>query len=219
VFNILPLQSADHEERQGRDATAKRKGVGNQIHLPPVQKIGNQGEDSDQHEGAKRHQPRLSRIEALQSEAVFFLQRDIHPTPLVSRNNIDDVFQLLTAEALARGNLTDLLTLSFRIGFDLGELTGTLTLQSLILGARPQIIAYRHAEAVGEDIHQSQNNNDGASQSPTGDTGNDRESRHGAINGTVHEVFQVNLSRAHWPGAAQPQPDYDPAELYSGLCA
>lgn len=61
--------------------------------------------------------------------------------------------------------------------------------------------------------------NDGASQSPTGDTRNDGESGHGAINGSVHEVFQVNLSRAIGPALRNRSRTMIQQHSIAGFCA
>ena len=73
----------------------------------------------------------------------------------------------------------------------------------LLVGAGAEEVAHGHAEAVPQEVRHAEDDDDPRRQPGPRGPGDDREGRHGAVDGTEDEIAQVAVAR---PGL-EPPPD------------
>jgi hypothetical protein len=68
-------------------------------------------------------------------------------------------------------------------------------LPKLLFGAGAEVVADRHAEPVGDEVGQAEDDHDAAGELRAGHAADDGERRHDAIDGPVDEVAQIAVTR------------------------
>jgi hypothetical protein len=93
--------------------------------------------------------------------------------------------------SLRREELADLLALALGHELDVALLLAPRQLTLLRLGSRAKVVARRHAEPVGDEVRDADDDHDARAQVRSLDTGHDRGGRDGAVDRAVDEVAQI----------------------------
>ena len=94
-------------------------------------------------------------------------------------------------QAVASEQLADLLPLAGRHQFDVPLLVPLDAAPPPVLRADAEIVGYRHAETVGDEVRRSEHEHDWSVEPSTGDAGHDGVRGDGAVDRPVDHVAEV----------------------------
>src|SRR5690606_9988799 len=169
------LEAADGEEGDPGEDRADRERVLDVADEVPDE--GAEGEEADEQEGEQRRERGAEGVRLGRPEAELLLDHRLRPQVVVARDDVDAALAVVALEALAGDDLADLLTLALGHEPDVAELLAPRLLALLAGRARAEVVAHRHAEAVGDEVRAAEDDDDRRVEVGALDAGDDGERR------------------------------------------
>lgn len=125
-------------------------------------------------------------------KSVFVDKHGIDPAFLVGRDGVDDLFEEWAGESFLLVDLSHFFAFAFGAVFDVARFDGSILFEGLNVGAGFEVSADGHAESVGDDVGESEDEGDACSEVSPGDTGYDGEGGDGAVDGAEDKVAEFS---------------------------
>ena len=133
----------------------------------------------------------LATLDTKGQEAEFLREHRVDPELAILRNCFDDSLESLPAKAFRRKYLANLLLFAFREFADVLFLLPAGFFHFLTLAAGAQVIADRHAQAIGKQISYSKDDHDDAGKSGSQCSRHDCEGGNAAVDATQDSIPQI----------------------------
>src|SRR5262245_24651433 len=193
-LNEAALERSDRRKSESGQDGAPEKGATHPAGEEELAEVGEKRQRSGAHEGDERHEAGTPGRWRPRAHAVLLREHRLDPALSIRRDHVDDAIQVGTRESLGCEDLSDLLALAGGMECDVPcfALADALPELSLRLGAEKG--PDRHAEAVGDQVGESEHDHDTARQRGAGRTRHDREGRDDAVDCAVDEVADVAVT-------------------------
>src|SRR6185503_16724478 len=124
-------------------------------------------------------------------QSVFVHEHRLHPSLTIGRDQLYNSLKIVPFKTLAFKDLTNFLSLAFRLEVDMTMLDVFEASPIIEFGFGPKIVAGRHRESVGKQIGESQHENYPIRKLRAGDSGYNGKCRDGAVDAAVDPVAQI----------------------------
>src|SRR5680860_774749 len=184
-------RGTDDKERRRRERCAQHEGSGELPADNSDRRERCDGYETYDHEGREGGERIPERHGWMGRESVFLGQHGLHPALAILGDDVNDAVEIVSPEALRREDLADLLPLALGHHCDVLELVVARASSALLLRADTQVVGRPHAEAVGHQVGDPEDEDDSCGQPRAPSAGDDRERRHGPVDRPVDEIANV----------------------------